>query len=107
MISNARVTLLLFALLGSAQAQAATRTVTDIGDAGDGICDATCTLRDAVNAAQADDRILFALALPAAAADRLSIDEVFARVGELHPELQLFENRGEVLAAERERQEAE
>jgi len=65
MISNARVTLLLFALLGSAQAQAATRTVTDIGDAGDGICDATCTLRDAVNAAQADDRILFALALPA------------------------------------------
>ena len=43
------------------------------------------------------------VALPAAAADRLSIDEVFARVGELHPELQLFENRGEVLAAERER----
>ncbi|MBL0028878.1 MAG: hypothetical protein IPO95_07365 [Rhodanobacteraceae bacterium] len=64
MIPNARVTFLLFALLGSAHAPAATRTVNDTGDAGDGTCDATCTLRDAVNAAQADDRILFDLALP-------------------------------------------
>jgi CSLREA domain-containing protein len=44
---------------------AATWTVNDTGDAGDGTCDASCTLRDAVNAANTDDRILFDLALPA------------------------------------------
>ena len=58
--------LLLASLLVCAGTHAATTyTVTDTGDAGDGTCDATCTLRDAVDAAQADDRILFDLALPA------------------------------------------
>jgi len=42
-------------------------------------------------------------ALPAAAADRLTLDEAFARVVEQHPELQQFERRGDVLAAESER----
>lgn len=53
--------LLMFVVPG---ALAATRTVTDAGDAGDGTCDASCTLRDALTGVQADDRILFDLALP-------------------------------------------
>lgn len=47
--------------------------------------------------------VVCCVALPAAAANRLSLDDAFARVVEEHPELQQFENRGEVLAAERER----
>jgi len=35
--------------VGVMTAQAATYTVNQLGDAGDGVCDATCTLRDAVN----------------------------------------------------------
>lgn len=58
-------TALLLALSAAAPTQAATRTVNQIGDSGDGVCDATCTLRDAVDASQTDDRILFDLALPA------------------------------------------
>lgn len=42
-------------------------------------------------------------ALPAAAANRLSLDEAFARIVEQHPELQQFDRRADVLAAERER----
>lgn len=38
--------------------------VTDTGDAGDGTCDATCTLREAVDSAGNGDRILFDPALP-------------------------------------------
>lgn len=53
------------ALALAGPAGAATLTVTDTGDAGDGTCDASCTLRDAVDAAASDDRILFDLALPA------------------------------------------
>ena len=49
----------------AAPTQAATRTVNQTGDSGDGVCDATCTLRDAVDASQTDDRVLFDLALPA------------------------------------------
>lgn len=56
--------LLVLAALPASDATAATRTVTDAGDAGDGTCDASCTLRDAITGAQADDRILFDLALP-------------------------------------------
>ena len=41
--------------------------VTDTGDAGDGTCDATCTLREAVDSAGNGDRILFDLALPSPA----------------------------------------
>lgn len=62
---SVRRTALVSCLLLAGHANAATRTVTDTGDAGDGVCDATCTLRDAVDAAQEDDRILFDLALPA------------------------------------------
>lgn len=53
--------LLCFALIGQT-AQAATFTVNQSGDAGDGVCDATCTLRDAVtaaNGAASDDIITF------------------------------------------------
>ena len=56
---------------GSAQGRAlsqtpdpTTLTVTSAADPGDGVCDATCTLRDAVNAANADpaaNRIVFAV----------------------------------------------
>lgn len=62
---SVRRTALACCLIFATPAGAAIRTVTDTGDAGDGTCDATCTLRDAVNAAQEDDRILFDLALPA------------------------------------------
>lgn len=43
------------------------------------------------------------VAWPAFAADRLSLDDAFARVAATHPELRLFDSRGAVLAAERER----
>lgn len=43
------------------------------------------------------------VAWPALAADRLSLDDAFARVAATHPELRLFDSRGAVLAAERER----
>ncbi|MBK8284489.1 MAG: hypothetical protein IPK97_06170 [Ahniella sp.] len=59
-----RVLTLLMLALSASGAQAVTRIVTDAGDAGDGTCDATCTLRDAVDASGADDRILFDLLLP-------------------------------------------
>ncbi|MEZ5484061.1 MAG: hypothetical protein R3F01_02695 [Lysobacteraceae bacterium] len=39
--------------------------VTDPGDAGDGTCDASCTLRDAITASAEDDRILIDPLLPA------------------------------------------
>ena len=42
-----------------------TLTVNVLDDAGDGVCDATCTLRDAVDTAVAGDRIAFGLPLPA------------------------------------------
>ncbi|HWT16783.1 MAG TPA: hypothetical protein VN581_13480 [Patescibacteria group bacterium] len=63
MAFDARTAALIAALLVNGSAMSAILTVTDTGDAGDGTCDATCTLRDAVNAAQADDRVLFDLAL--------------------------------------------
>lgn len=65
MAFDARTAALIAALLVNGSAMSAILTVTDTGDAGDGTCDATCTLRDAVDAAQAEDRILFDLALPA------------------------------------------
>ncbi len=40
--------------IGAIQAQAATYTVNALGDAGDFTCDATCTLRDAIQAANAN-----------------------------------------------------
>jgi len=43
------------------------------------------------------------VAWPAFAADRLSLDDAFARVAGSHPELRLFDSRGALLAAERER----
>lgn len=43
------------------------------------------------------------VAWPALAADRLSLDDAFARVAATHPELRLFDSRGAVLAAERDR----
>jgi cobalt-zinc-cadmium efflux system outer membrane protein len=45
--------------------------------------------------------VLFAVQ-PARAADRLTLDDAIARAGSTHPELRLFEARGEVLSAERE-----
>lgn len=56
-------TALLMICVAAGQTLAATRTINDTGDSGDGTCDASCTLRDAVDAAQADDRILFDLGL--------------------------------------------
>ncbi|WP_349571215.1 TolC family protein [Azotobacter salinestris] len=44
-----------------------------------------------------------AVAWPALAANRLALDDAFARVAATHPELRLFDSRGAVLAAERER----
>ncbi len=43
----------------SLQAAAATLIVTDLGDAGDGVCGATCTLRDAIVSAAPNDSIVF------------------------------------------------
>ncbi|MCB1567057.1 MAG: hypothetical protein KDI78_15870 [Xanthomonadales bacterium] len=63
MLPSSRHALLALALVAS-PAFATTWVVTDAGDAGDGTCDASCTLRDAVNESIADDRILFDLALP-------------------------------------------
>ncbi len=45
--------------------------------------------------------VLFAVQ-PARAADPLTLDDAIARVGSTHPELRLFEARGEVLSAERD-----
>jgi CSLREA domain-containing protein len=54
------------ALFGAASAHAGGNfTVTDTGDAGDGNCDATCTLRDAIDDATNGDRIDFDATLPA------------------------------------------
>ena len=58
---------------------AVTHIVTEAGDAGDGSCDASCTLRDAIDSSIADDRIEFDLALPSPVVigltgDALSID---------------------------------
>lgn len=50
--------------LWSASGAAAIRTVTETHDNGDGVCDATCTLRDALTAIADGDRVLFALSLP-------------------------------------------
>ncbi|MFD2406426.1 TolC family protein [Azorhizophilus paspali] len=44
-----------------------------------------------------------AAAWPALGADHLSLDDAFARVATNHPELRLFDSRGALLAAERER----
>lgn len=59
-----RQSLLALLLMTATPVGAVTRTVTDTSDNGDGTCDATCTLRDAIDASQEDDRILFDLALP-------------------------------------------
>ena len=61
--SSVRHSLLAAALMTS-PAFGTTRVVTSPGDDGDGTCDTSCTLRDAVNESVADDRILFDLALP-------------------------------------------
>ncbi len=47
----------------SSPALAGTLTVTDPGDAGSGVCDATCTLRDAIASAGSGDTIVFAAGL--------------------------------------------
>lgn len=44
-----------------------------------------------------------ALALPARAADRLTLDDAFARVADTHPDLRLFGPRRDALAAELDR----
>lgn len=43
-----------------------------------------------------------ATALPAAAADRMTLDDAFTRVAEAHPDLRLVDARSSVLTAERE-----
>ena len=61
--SSLRPTLVLLAVLFAiGSARAATYTVNQSDDAGDGICDVTCTLRDAVTAANSSstaDTIIF------------------------------------------------
>jgi outer membrane protein, heavy metal efflux system len=47
--------------------------------------------------------LLLAAVFPAAAADRLTLDDAFARVARSHPELRLVEARAAVLDAERDR----
>lgn len=44
-----------------------------------------------------------AVAWPTAAADRLTLDDAFARVADSHPDLRLFGPRGDMLVAERDR----
>lgn len=46
--------------------------------------------------------IVLSVAGPAAAADRLTLDDAFARVSSSHPELRLLEAQGELLAAQRD-----
>lgn len=46
--------------------------------------------------------VLLSAAQSAAAADRLTLDDAFARVASTHPDLRVVEARGEVLAAERD-----
>lgn len=46
-------------LMIAAGAQAATLTVTKIQDTDDGVCDADCSLREAIGAAAAGDRVVF------------------------------------------------
>lgn len=46
--------------------------------------------------------LLCAAAVPAAAVERMTLDDAFARVAQAHPELRLIEARAAVLAAERE-----
>ena len=48
-------------LLAAAPAWSAVLTVTDTGDSGDGTCDSSCTLRDAVGDASSGDTITFGL----------------------------------------------
>lgn len=56
--------LALLGALANVHANAATLTVTDTGDAGNGVCSAaTCTLRDAINSATPGDTITFANSL--------------------------------------------
>ena len=43
------------------------------------------------------------VAIPARAADRLTLDDAFQRVAQSHPELRLFGSRADVLSAERDR----
>ena len=47
--------------------------------------------------------LLLAAVFPAAAANRLTLDDAFARVARSHPELRLVEARAAVLDAERDR----
>lgn len=54
-------------------------------------------------AAMAALAVAAAVAFPAAAADRLTLDDAFQRVAENHPDLRLFGNRRDVLTAERNR----
>lgn len=49
-----------------------TLTVTDTGDMGDGVCDASCTLRDAVDSSNSGDTIDFDPGLPAPVVAELS-----------------------------------
>lgn len=46
--------------------------------------------------------VLGATALPAASADRMTLDDAFARVAQAHPDLRLADARSSVLTAERE-----
>lgn len=55
--TTAAMAVILCSALPARTAQAATRVVNSTGDVGDGICDASCTLRDAVTGAQAGDTI--------------------------------------------------
>lgn len=58
-------------------AAAATLTVTDLGDAGNGVCAATCTLRDAIAGAASGDSIVFDAALTWPATITLAGQELF------------------------------
>ena len=78
--------------------------VTDTGDAGDGTCDATCTLREAVDSAGNGDRILFDPALPppvvvTLTGDALAIDRLQAYADIATPEGQVMQSRlGSIVA---------
>jgi hypothetical protein len=68
--------LILLALFISGSASAATVTVTDLGDAGNGDCSSTCTLRDAITNASTGDTIDFAGTLTYPATITLSGQEL-------------------------------
>lgn len=81
--STAALTVVLSSLLLARSAQAATLVVNQTGDTGDGVCDATCTLRDAVTSSMAGDTISMGATTVALTAGPLVINKnlTFTAVG--------------------------